>query len=169
MRLRTRWLRHSENLLHVGRLILRKMVLEKWPEYEYDVINDWIWWWWRWRRQRWQQGYYPISRRCHGDGSVCLRECSIHKDLEEEWGVINGNINRTNATYICDMDTDGTHFGQHVWFLEVSSTPDADDDCAAIFVADVADYPPMTVSYLEVTIPTAMVIQWLRGCNLLNA
>ena len=42
MRLWTRWLRHSENLLHVVQLISRKIVLDIWPVYEKNVMYYWI-------------------------------------------------------------------------------------------------------------------------------
>ena len=44
-------------------------------------------------------------------------------------------------------------------FLEALSMPDLFTDCAALSADDVEDYPPATVSYLEVRISSALVIQ----------
>ena len=43
--------------------------------------------------------------------------------------------------------------------LELSSTPDADADCARIPAADFAADPPATASSLAVRIPTGLAIQ----------
>ena len=43
-------------------------------------------------------------------------------------------------------------------FLEASSTPEAGASCADISADGVAADPPATVSYLEVGIPTALVV-----------
>ena len=53
-------------------------------------------------------------------------------------------------------------------FLDPSSTPENDADCARIYAADVAADLPATASSLEVRSPTALVIQRLRGCTLVN-
>ena len=53
-------------------------------------------------------------------------------------------------------------------FLESSSTPDDDADCATISAANVASDIPATASSLEVRIPTALAIQLLRGYTLAN-
>ena len=52
--------------------------------------------------------------------------------------------------------------------LEPPSTPDADADCATISASDVAADHPVTASYLEMRITTALEIQRSRGCTLAN-
>ena len=53
-------------------------------------------------------------------------------------------------------------------FLETSLKPDADADCAAFYIYDVVVDPPATASYLEVSIPTALLIKRSQSYTLDN-
>ena len=52
--------------------------------------------------------------------------------------------------------------------LEASLTPNSNADCAIISTVDVVANPPAPVPYLEMRIPTALVIQQSRECTLDN-
>ena len=58
--------------------------------------------------------FYPVSRHRRGSGIGRRSQNSNCTDLEEEWDVTNGKINRASAEDSYDTDTDGTNFGQHV-------------------------------------------------------